>query len=219
MFKRESIDTLVRKLRNSFFTEHAFQLSEGVDGAYVKIVFRPHPDFFFEVRPHHKDDSYVVIWAPGESLVTAERTTAQSVYGIGSKIEQWIEFLKAEVTPQESGDTDIDMLRKTFFKSLSEIVADKNEPFSADERDVLHSRLSTLEQKLSGLLEKQEASERKLEELRKLFDGLETASKTQSKSTWLYSMGGRLLNYLITLAKTEQGKQLVHESVKKLIKG
>jgi hypothetical protein len=61
--------------------------------------------------------------------------------------------------------------------------------------------------------------EERIEELRKLFFSIESATKNTNKSTWIYAMGGRLFNHLVPLTKSEQGSQLVQQFVQKMAQG
>lgn len=218
MFRKEIKDSIIEKLKRSPLTEHAFSIkfaeTEADELVHIRYVLRE--SFRFSVH-RHIPRGFEVTRAPGNHLLGDETGIVETVSDMLLQLQIWLEAVASEDEIDPNIDSDVGKLKEAFFRELGRHVKNENVHFSREEVDDLASRVDALEQKLEQIMRDQKRSTEDVQSIKKLMKEAKKDAGAMTKRKWLIVGGGKLLNALLTVATSKDGKKLIVDSVRGLL--
>ena len=238
--KKSFIKDIYDAVAGSCFTMADFQFEFPDTGpTLLKIFFRYKPSFKFilnEKRENETDNNHelhavlsatcekkngqaiaYLLEAPGEYKAADEQPIC-SLEDIPKKIPQWCSNIHKELTTEIDLQDDFDEFREELEELIREHIAEESVRFTPDEVANLSNKLDNLYKIFEELQKQNKLTRVELKDVKEHLKALLSSAKTYSKGLWARVANNRLLKIMIDVAKTEEEREVITESIKKMHK-
>ena len=119
-----------------------------------------------------------------------------------------------EIDPQD----DFDEFREELEELIRKHIAEESERFTPDEVANLSNKLDNLYKIFEELQKQNKLTRAELKDVKEHLNALLSSAKAYSKGLWARVANNRLLKIMIEVAKTEEEREVITESIKKMHK-
>ena len=224
----------------SCFTMADFQFEFPDSGpSLLKIFFRYKPSYRFilnEKKENETDNNHerhtvlpatceekngqaiaYLLEAPGEYKAADEQPIC-SLEDILKKIPQWCSNIHKELTTEIDTQDDFDEFREELEELIRKHIAEESVRFTPDEVARLSNKLDNLYKIFEELQEQNKLTGAELKDVKERINALMSSSKAYSKGLWARVANNRLIKIMTDVAKTEEEREVIAESIKKMHK-
>lgn len=236
------LNKIGEELETENFCKADFEITESEKkGSIIKITFKAKPEYYFEIiettirkkridrspfstisgltqEYEEEENATLTIESPGNYKVI-ESHQASDLDSAIDRIEYWTINIRDElIAPDQDKENDIEDNLAWLQNQVDKEIENPDEKFSDDEithlnkkLDNLKNRIEELETKLGGDESINIAAQ---ETIQKTKDDL----NFYPKGIWYKTAGNKLINLMKSIIKTQEGRQVIAETVKNLLK-
>ena len=239
--KNSVITRIQENLETENFCKDDFELTlPDSRGALIRITFKPYPEYNLEIFESTKrvtkkdtsmfavlsDSSYEIeediiltIERPGDYKIT-ESNQFSNLEAALDRLRAWTNNIRQELIQNTSSQND-DFFEEElrFFQEKVEVEIDNPlERFNDSEIEDLTDKLENLKKRIEQL-ESQIGEDGELApEAERTIEKTKADLKIYPRGIWYKTAGNKLLNLMKSIMKTQEGRQLIAETIRGLLK-
>jgi hypothetical protein len=220
MLRKQVKERFANILRGHKLTLYSFELNFGSSSeSLLHAKYLLNPSFFFEFSSTepNQETHFWVARCPGTDLLTRERLHYETLDEVVSAFQEWLLFVEVEDNVPDDLDSDIQKLKEQFFKELGKRIKEEDSFFTQEEAEDLTKRVDELERKLTELLQTHDQNAAALETVKKKIKEAKKDITTMPKRKWKFIGGGKILDAILAIAKSREGRKLISGGVSKLL--
>lgn len=200
------------------------------DEVYVKVTFRPEPQFIFKISEgrHRSDDLIGTITALSAKLMpstfevpgdfkTSNYRSHESFDDCISRISIWCSNIHAELKARVPVMNEFDELKKKLEEHINFHFENAEKRFSTAEIDDLSNKLNELYDKFAELQEQYALTEEELKEVKSELNELKSLAKDYSKGMWSKVAKSRVVSVITKIVTSKESRGLLVEGIKKFL--
>jgi len=215
--KKLVIDALDR----TYFTADSFSVNFSQnENPFVTITFIPYKKFQFSISRQASGinvSGYVSTEAPGTHIETGEKYKQDNLSAAFKAIGPWADRILEDYRAKNPIVDEFEEFRKKFSEQIEEHIQDKDAHFSADEAQIMRTRLDELSAKLHEVWEKSEAAEQRLKDAEKAIERIKEDLNIFPKGVWYRMAGNKILGAVQKAMGSTEGRQFALEAAKKFL--
>lgn len=226
--------------KSSCFTLSDFDFEFPKTGkTLAKISFKHHPDYrlilserterntvkvkqgthSYLSTTREEENSYTVHYlleSPGDFKLVEENEIS-SLDQLITKFPEWCKNIHSDLSTKFDTEDPFSSLREHLENIINENIEDEGEQFEQNEIEALEKKLDSLFEMFSELEEKNHITEKNLKNLKSELETIKSNAKIYPKGIWAKVTNNKLIQIVTDFAKTKEGRDLIIESIKKLI--
>lgn len=218
-------------LDESFFTSAGFKLLSCDDdnNLVASLAFIENDDYYINLYYKvPRDNDFVqmlytgggayfeISYSPGD-FMQAERLKLKSFEEFLEQLKKWADRVKGEILLVDIFQKKMDEFQDEWNQRLDDHVQDGDSHFTAEERAVLHEKMTKIEQRIRDLEDKNSWTEAELERVYQTLSDLNKATFALSKRSWFRTAGNKLYALSLRIFSSEAGQNLLEGAVTKLL--
>ncbi|WP_138435350.1 hypothetical protein [Marinobacter shengliensis] len=240
--KNSVINRIKTELESGDFCKEDFEILESEQkDSIIKIIFKPKKEYYFEIfettikrkrvdrsplanlsglnhEYEEEENATLTIESPGNYKVV-ESNQVSNLDAAINRIESWTTNIREEITQTSlNKKMEIEEDLSWFQERVDKDIENPEDNFTEEEAHRIHDKLETLRKRIEELETKigcDESIKIAAEEtIQKTKDDL----KIYPKGIWYKTAGNKLLNLMKSIVKTQEGRQVLAETVKNLLK-
>lgn len=241
--KSSVINRILEELDSEDFCKEDFEIQEpGNSKSLVKIIFPARPEYYFEIietvvtkkrkevsafsaipgfNQEYEEEENVILTteSPGDYKII-ESKKLSSLDNAINRIQAWTRNIKEEITISSlDNETSVEEDLEWFKEKVNDDIERPNEPFTQDEIQVLSEKLDSLKERIDDLEIQLDNGNNLKEQAENTIQRTKDDLEKYPRGIWYRTAGNKLLNLMKTILKTQEGRQLVTETIKSLLKG
>jgi Hemerythrin HHE cation binding domain len=215
---RQSVQkAIIDTLDSSRFTAADFRLDfPDAEETYLKITFKPHPEFAFELMFSSYANTFSLRECPSVFHFVAIES-GYDVEKLTKSISSWAARIHDELRAMMPIYDDFEELRLELEKKLEEHVNDANAHFTEEEAAQIREKIADFDKVLAQYAETHAELNKQIAALRRDIARANETIEAFSKSVWYKTSFNKVANGLKALGKSKEIRQLAVDSVKKLV--
>jgi len=240
LLKKSFIKDIYDAVAGSCFTVADFQFEFPDTGpSLLKIFFRYKPSFRFilnEKNENETDNNHerhvalpatcevkngrviaYLLESPGEYKAADEQPIC-AMEDIPKKIPQWCSNIHKELATEIDTHDDFDEFREELEELIRKHIAEESVRFTPDEVEKLSDKLDNLYKTFEELQKQNKLTGAELKDVKQQLNALMSSAKAYSKGLWARVANNRLLKIMSDVAQTEEEREVIAESIKKMHK-
>ena len=218
-------------LENSYFTLHSFDFKIDDTGEPLfAVIFRPNPEFKFSASKlppgtslypsgQKSDNGFVTIENPGTDFLEAEIVERKDFNSCVRAIDSWIQRILQDYRAINPVYQELDALRKAFEENISSKNVSDKEYFSTAEAEALKRKLDDLTGKFEEFKTQKSITDKELNEIKTEIEKMKNDVGIIPKNIWYRAAGNKILKFIGSFVSSKEGRDLLIESTKALLKG
>ena len=241
--KSSVINTILDKLNSTDFCKEDFEIKEPENSGYlVKIIFSAKPEYYFQItekvvtkkrkevstlgaipgfNQEYEEEENVILTteSPGDYKII-EYNKLYSLDSAIYRIPTWTRNIKEEITISIlDNKTSVEDDLEWFKEKVNDDIERPNDPFTKDEIQALSKKLDSLKERIDDLEIQLDNGNNLKEQAENTIQRTKEDLEKYPRGIWYRTAGNKLLNLMKTILKTKEGRQLITETIKSLLKG
>lgn len=208
--------SILLKIFFKYNTNYKFIVFEKSESETINIKEGSH--FMPSVREEkRKWVTTYLIEAPAEFKAVDEEEIS-SLDRVPKKIPEWCANIHKELSTSISTDNNFEKFREEIEDLIRNNAGDETTKFNPDEIENLAKKIDSLYEKFEELKEQNLLNETELRKVKEQLETVKSSTKTYPKGLWARITSNRIIKIMTDVAKSKEGRELITDSVKELLK-
>ena len=164
----------------------------------------------------HEYISLVTKISPGK-YKTSDEDECDDYENAVNRILYWCDNITKELSIILKNESEYDDIRNQFEEQFKKFAGNENERFTTEELGDLNEKFNILLEKFEFLNEENKIRKEELSRIKNEIEKFKNNAKTFPKGVWAKVTNNKLMDILISFAKSSEGRQLIIDEVRKMI--